>query len=72
MTSTPPAKTRTHGFGRSFGTVCSMKWRVRQNRRETAAQATPSRMTSRAVRTFSSGAVRAKWVGAMPKASEQP
>ena len=41
-------------------------------RRETAAQATPSRMTSRAVRIFSSGAVRAKWVGAMPKASEQP
>ena len=55
-----------------LGTVCSMKWSVPQKSRETAAQATPSRMMRKAFQTVSSGAVSAKRVGAMPKVSEQP
>lgn len=49
-----------------------MKCSRPQNSRETAAHANPSRMTRKAFQTVSSGAVMAKWVGAMPKASEQP
>ena len=72
MTSTLPARTRTQGFGMRLGMVCSMNWSMPQKSRETAAQATPSRMMRKAFQTVSSGAVSAKRVGAMPKVSEQP